>query len=402
MRFRVFWLLTLVLGVVPFVHAQTCETIVVEALQTISDNCAETDRNQICYGNTQIDLLPQFTVTEPIEFETPGDKTDIEKVMTLTLYPLDVENEIWGISLLRVQANLPETLPGSNVTFLLFGDSALSNLSNEMDAVFFRSAIGSPTCEDAPDGILIQTPEGAGEVTFTLNRIEIQMGSTAYIQSEGREELIFNLLEGGATLTADDTQQVVEGGQFVTVPLGEAFSASGPPSDPQPIDFDSLPNLPLSLLPIDITDLLFGDGTDNSSDVDQLATSDEVIIPLSGSWLYTRGEVEVSTGCPPMMAEALTANTPVFEGNIVDFGGEPFDLETFMTENSQEPLPPGTFSQLDPNTFQWTMSEEGGSFIYQIGIISETQMNGFFGMDIAAEGVSCSITIPFEVQHEDN
>jgi hypothetical protein len=41
------------------------------------------------------------------------------------LQPLS--GDIWGVALMRLQANIPETLPGQNVTFLLFGDVEIRN-----------------------------------------------------------------------------------------------------------------------------------------------------------------------------------------------------------------------------------------------------------------------------------
>ncbi|MAU09018.1 MAG: hypothetical protein CL607_04290 [Anaerolineaceae bacterium] len=389
MRFRILLLAVVALFVVPVISAQTCESLVADALQAISDSCATTERNQACYGNNEVDVQPQPTVTDPVVFDAPGDTTAVDNIQTLSLYPLDLDTQNWGISLLRVQASVPDTLPGSNVTFLLFGDAELSNPSGTMDAVYFRSGIGAPECADAPDGVLIQTPEGVGEVSFTLNNVQIQLGSTAYLQAEAEDGLTFNLLEGDATLIADDSEQIIEGGQFVTIPLDENLDASGPPTEPEPIDFDTLPNLPISVLPIDISDQLPDDEN----------TSSEAIIPLSGNWIYTRGDVELSAGCPPMMANMLSSSTPITESAFVDFGGQPFDFQTFLTENSEGGLPPGEFINVDANTFQWTMSEDGGSFIYELAVISETRLEGYFLMDINAEGVSCTIRMPFEVEH---
>lgn len=389
MRFRILLLTVVALFVVPIISAQTCETLVADALQTISDSCAATERNQACYGNNEVEVIAQPTVADPITFDAPGDTTAVDNIQTISLYPLDLDTRNWGISLLRVQASVPDTLPGSNVTFLLFGDAELSNPSGTMDAVYFRSGFGAPECEDAPDGVLIQTPEGVGEVTFTLNNVQIQLGSTAYLQAGAEDGLVFNLLEGDATVSADDSEQVIEGGQFVTIPLDENLDASGPPSAPEPIDFDTLPKLPISVLPLDISDLL--PSAENASS--------EAIIPLSGNWNYTRGEPEVSAGCPPMMANMLSSSTPITESAFVDFGGRPFDFQTFLTENSEEGLPPGEFITVDANTSQWTMSEEGSSFIYEIAVISETRLEGYFLMDINAEGVSCTLRMPFAAEH---
>ena len=37
----------------------------------------------------------------------------------------------WGVALMRIQANLPDTLPGQNVTMLIFGDVQIQNAGGE-------------------------------------------------------------------------------------------------------------------------------------------------------------------------------------------------------------------------------------------------------------------------------
>ncbi len=46
---------------------------------------------------------------------------------TITGAPLQLADEIWGLALTRLQADLPDTLPGQNVTVVLMGDIAVEN-----------------------------------------------------------------------------------------------------------------------------------------------------------------------------------------------------------------------------------------------------------------------------------
>lgn len=391
--------LLMALFISPIASAQTCEFIAREALAALSANCAETGRNQVCYGNDLVDLTAQPTVTDPVAFEAPGDMTEVRFIQRLTLQPLDVEANVWGISLLRIQANLPETLPGQNVTMLLFGDSQLETF-DDGQVVYFRSGIGMPSCEDAPDGLLIQTPEGDAQATFELNEIKIAMGSTAYLTADAEDVFTFNLLEGEATLTVDDEAQTFEGGYFVTVPLDADLIPTGPPSEPEAIDWSQMPGGLMGLLatlPIDITDLINvpeGDLADDDATVED-AVPEEVIIPQTGNWTYTRGEVV--SDCPGGMGELIGSSSPIVEEAFIDFGGVPFDLEAFLTQNATEPLPPGEFAYPQPNVYQWTMSEEGAEFLYELRFLSETEIEGQLYFNIAAEGIACEINVPFEV-----
>lgn len=109
-------------------HEEMCGVFVEEALSAIGPACAETGRNQLCYGNQLIDIdfRPD---TSPVSFEIPGDIVGVVDVQTFALSNLDLENEIWGVALMRIQANLPDTLPGQNVQFVLFGDVELEPLA---------------------------------------------------------------------------------------------------------------------------------------------------------------------------------------------------------------------------------------------------------------------------------
>lgn len=101
-----------------------CPTIVEEALVAVSELCAETGRNEACYGNSTLLAVPQPGITD-LRFENPGDITDVAKIASLNLSDLDEGVPEWGVAMMRLQANLPDTMPGQNVTFLLFGDVEL-------------------------------------------------------------------------------------------------------------------------------------------------------------------------------------------------------------------------------------------------------------------------------------
>jgi len=98
-----------------------CPTIVKNALTAADQFCKETGRNEACYGNITLTAEAQSGIQD-FTFEQPGDRTSLNTIQSLVLSPMDSENQTWGIALLRVQANLPDTLPGQNVTFLMFGD----------------------------------------------------------------------------------------------------------------------------------------------------------------------------------------------------------------------------------------------------------------------------------------
>jgi hypothetical protein len=123
-----------------------------------------------------------------------------------------------------------------------------------MQAFYFRSGIADAQCEEAPDsGLLIQTPEGAGEIFLLVNEVRVQLGSTAYLQAQAESTLDIYLIEGAGRAEAFDEAQFIPAGTVVSVPLDADLTASGPPGEPQPYDQTALASLPIAGLEQPIT-----------------------------------------------------------------------------------------------------------------------------------------------------
>jgi hypothetical protein len=103
-----------------------CAEIVQTALAATDENCNDIGRNQACYGNVMLEAVPQANVAD-FTFTSPGDIVDVAGVETLSLSSRVEEEGVWGIALMKIQANIPESLPGENVTFLLFGQVDITN-----------------------------------------------------------------------------------------------------------------------------------------------------------------------------------------------------------------------------------------------------------------------------------
>ncbi len=103
-----------------------CPDFVMNAVQNINQECANLGRNQVCYGNTAIKAEPQQGIGD-FTFNAPGDIVDVAKVHMLQLSALNADDKTWGVALLKIQANLPDTVAGQNVTALLYGDVEIEN-----------------------------------------------------------------------------------------------------------------------------------------------------------------------------------------------------------------------------------------------------------------------------------
>jgi hypothetical protein len=120
-------LILVLLWVAPLA-AQTpdCPTIVKTAIDESSKACQGVQRNQACYGNIQLNATAQANAPA-LTFAKPGDLANLADIKSLTLSELNKDSGQWGIAMMRVQANLPDTLPGQNVTFVMFGNVSVDN-----------------------------------------------------------------------------------------------------------------------------------------------------------------------------------------------------------------------------------------------------------------------------------
>lgn len=266
----------------------TCPALVARAMQSVGDNCGAMPRNSMCYGFNRVDATFFQTVDDDF-FSAPADRAPLTDVAAVQTAPLDEALEQWGIALLNVQANVPNTLPGQAVTFILLGDTRVENAvepdaafeaadpvrvavtaggrvnvrsgpgttfnvsstadpgqlfdvdaRNEagdwlrvagqapyewifadlvspqegpraqfndlpvapespvspMQAFYFRTGIGRPACEEAPDLLVIQGPQEV-RVALNVNGAEVELGSTIALKSS---ELPFGTLMGDGSV----------------------------------------------------------------------------------------------------------------------------------------------------------------------------------------------------------
>ncbi|MCC6805181.1 MAG: SH3 domain-containing protein [Anaerolineae bacterium] len=109
-------------------QSAVCGATVQNALDTVGQSCEATGRNQACYGYVSLQAPPREGVQD-FSFTQQGDLASVADLDTLRLSPFDAVNNTWGIALMKLQASLPDSLPGQNVTFLVFGDVEITNAS---------------------------------------------------------------------------------------------------------------------------------------------------------------------------------------------------------------------------------------------------------------------------------
>ena len=117
-----------------------------------------------------------------------------------------------------------------------------------MQAFYFENGADDDCSTFPTNGMLIQTPEGIGQVNLLINEVDIQLGSTAFIQAQRGGMMEFVLLEGHARVEADSISYELTPGVKTTIPMNTDMHASGPPSEPVFYDMRGLDQLPLQLL----------------------------------------------------------------------------------------------------------------------------------------------------------
>jgi hypothetical protein len=224
----------------------TCDQIISQALQTTGAACNALSRNQACYGNR----LVTSQVLQPVSFEKPGDVAQLTALQQITTSALNEATQIWGVALLEAQANIPDTLPGQNVTFILFGETSVKGITPDMQAVTLSTGIGQVSCAAAPrSAILIQSPDGT-KVSMKFNGASVTLGSTIYITAVQNGELTLATLEGAVVVEALGASQTVLPGAQTRLQLGstDGLQVVGPPSPPQPYNLAEINRTPLTLL----------------------------------------------------------------------------------------------------------------------------------------------------------
>ncbi len=125
-----------------------CTEQVQAALTLTRSLCSQIGRNEVCYGNQLLEATPAERAPN-FSFSSPGDLADLRFIQDLHLSQLIAPDE-WGVALLAVQANLPDTLPGQNVLMVLFGDVQIDNQGGEVPVRLMATIQSSANLRSGP------------------------------------------------------------------------------------------------------------------------------------------------------------------------------------------------------------------------------------------------------------
>ncbi len=307
--------------------ANSCPAIVTQALEAVGTNCGGLGRNNACYGFNRVNATFANEVNDDF-FSKPSDQTSLSSLQSIDTAALNETIEEWGVAVMSVQANIPNSLPGQAISFILLGDVQVDNavppdeavepaaepiaittinvtnirtlpttnsnvigsvaggtvlsadatnpnkdwlrvvfndstpgwisrplvqsegdldslpvFTNEsrtpMQAFYFKTSIGAPTCNQSPDVLVVQGPEHVS-VDITANGANVRIGSTVAFRTINGNRMQVITISGEAE---------VEG---VTVPLGYATTLplnangteiTGQPTKPEPVPQEELDEL---------------------------------------------------------------------------------------------------------------------------------------------------------------
>ncbi len=229
-----FALLTLYVTVVASAQgAGTCSTVVNQALSDLSNNCGDLTRNSACYGYNHVVATFFDNAFTPSAFTHPNDRVELAALQSIATTPLNIDTAEWGIAVLKLQADLPDALPGQAVTFLLLGDVHLEtgvaqdSDDHPMQAIYFTTGIGDTKCSDAPESsLIIQGPENI-TVHLQVNGANVQFGSTLLFRSTDNSTMECGVLDGSARVGGAENGQVIPAGFAARVPLDETLHTNG-------------------------------------------------------------------------------------------------------------------------------------------------------------------------------
>jgi hypothetical protein len=305
------------------IQPSPCEDLLAQAMQTSDQDCQMIGSNEVCYGN--FDVSAQLTGGDISQFSALGDTIPVNRLLTLNTAPMDLDQDIWGIAVFKLQANMPGTIPGQNVTFLVFGDTGLYNYSGDLYSIYFSTGIGSVTCSHVPDGLKVDIPEGSG-VVFTANGAEIALKGDSVLSATPGENMKVTMLNGSGSVTSDGVTQEFNAGQYVDVPLSENLESQGPPSAPQNLPDDLAYELCL----------LTGEDCDQDDPLAWLTPSPGQIV-LGEVWTDTpiSGDVVIDTPIP-----GVNTNTPIPGVPTASSGGSNPGATSPPTNPPPSPEPP--------------------------------------------------------------
>ena len=103
-----------------------CNETVDNALWSIRQNCADLERDSLCYSHPQV--VAEFADDALIEsFDVPSQRASVFGLSSVRSSGLELKRDHWGIALMNLGANFPQTYQGPGIIVMLAGDAEVLN-----------------------------------------------------------------------------------------------------------------------------------------------------------------------------------------------------------------------------------------------------------------------------------
>lgn len=148
-----------------------CRAQVQEFINSAREMCSALDSNQVCYGNTALEVQPRENVR--IDFSEPGDMVDLSNLQSLASRPLNMDAETWGLALMSVRGDMVNNA----IPMIAFGEVTIQNESTaSSDFIPLDVTVSYPKganvrATPSQDGTLVKSLY-AGDTVKAVGRLE--------------------------------------------------------------------------------------------------------------------------------------------------------------------------------------------------------------------------------------
>lgn len=237
-------IVTIVLAIavgLPFIPVNTalaqgsdpvCAQFVQDAINDLAQNCTLLEAGNVCYGADESEALPVPGVTFPVgAYDEPGDRLPVTDVARVSTSELDLDDETWGFSAVRIDAYIgmdpqtgePQTaellyvLPGGveieavhKPEYDANGDLILDDLHPApMQEIYLRTSSDDLDCAEAIPPLLFVQSEPGKVIDLVINEEPIRLEGSAIIEILDDDTMRVTTLSGLTTLNAESPTPIV-------------------------------------------------------------------------------------------------------------------------------------------------------------------------------------------------
>jgi len=200
------------------VHAQatTCNQVI-DNLNRAINECSDLNFNWVCYGSVQAEAAPV-----KYRFNNTRDRRPFSVLEDIKT------TDVNGVVLMHLLIEGEE----APLRVVLFGTVGVQTAEQAANVLTLSAGSSSYLCAATPPGMLVQTEEGTTGFV-TVNGVDIELGSTAYIALQQDGLMAIANIDGEVTAIINGVRQVLAVGQQTAVTFvgGEPVFVAPQPGD---------------------------------------------------------------------------------------------------------------------------------------------------------------------------